>query len=1245
MANDTNRGINIFFNEPALTAALERSQRTAAKLEQQMKDVGDKSSPEFLKLQQQFDNVNKKISETSARLNGQLAPSLRQATAETKKAWNELNNLPVGSAEWKAKLAEFSKLNTELVKLKGEVSEVGKVMNGLSSGIPTIAIGNFIANGVSKGIEIAKGLVSDFFNNTLAKSDAFSDISKTTGQTTREVRNLDEALKDLEGRTAIADLEKIAAVGGQFNIAKNQLDDFSGAVDKINVALGDEFGGGAENVATQVTVLRNLFTDIKSQDVGSDLLYIGNALNQLGNEGAATSDVVADFSNRIGGVAIPLGFSSGQVLGLSATLQELGVNAERGGTAVSKILQKMTTNTKDFAKVAGIDIKTFTDMVNNDLYGAFIKVIEGAQKGGASATALGKILEDTELSGAGASEVFLKLGTNIELLNNKVDVAGKALKNTDSIMQEFRAKNNNLAGEVAILQKRLAEAFESGDTADALSKLVHWIVRLTDETDKATQAARREFGELIQVESRILDVNTAQEDRVKLIKELQEQYPDYLKNIDAEKVSNEELTKAFVGLNQQMIARITLATQEDKIEAAQKRASDIQTKRLEQEDKARQLMADAIEQFKLEQSSILNAGTITDQVDATVKQLDAMRNTMGFIKFAAKDQKGIYQEISIAQGFLNKYFKQENDAINESNKLLEYKNELAKRLGVQLEENKKVEETKTDTKDKKTPEPTATDEQLEQYAKFKEKIFALDREIEAADIDNNAKEVQRLREKYTALEQEAKRFQDKSVIDEVEYQNRFLQIESIFSKEFAQLRKKQYGNDEELALQASLNTLDKYYQQQLLIQKDALAKGKIGKQQYDIQVEAIDLLSKETQLNTFLSYYDRIAAVYANEPAKLEKLEQQKTRLLEAALSKRIAINLAAKQRENEAIRAQDNADLINAQISGDSGAIRNARLKQIDDELKIKLELYKGNEAKINEAIAQAAAARIDIEKQASSEIKDAIIQGLSGAADIYSSIANIQKNFEDAELARDKKANDKKKEEYKKQLDAKILTQEQYQRKVEALDKAADKKAADIKKKQFERDRALRIANAIMNTAAAVVSALGTSGNIAAGIALAAIAGAMGAAQIAVIASEPVPEFGDGGKMDGKRVEGPSHKSKSRGLWVINPETGKQVMRIEGKEWVVNTSSSEKYDDLIHAINKDDRSAINSWFYKQPHLNYTAIKQERENNLDISGLAYDDSRLRRTVHNGHIESAKHIVDGVVRGFQQVNNVNNRKL
>ena len=80
-----------------------------------------------------------------------------------------------------------------------------------------------------------------------------------------------------------------------------------------------------------------------------------------------------------------------------------------------------------------------------------------------------------------------------------------------------------------------------------------------------------------------------------------------------------------------------------------------------------------------------------------------------------------------------------------------------------------------------------------------------------------------------------------------------------------------------------------------------------------------------------------------------------------------------------------------------------------------------------------------------------------------------------------------------------------EKFGEKQDALDKRIDEKRKALQKKQAIRDKQLKIADAIMGTAAAVVQALGAGGII--GPILAGIVAGLGAAQIATIASTPIP------------------------------------------------------------------------------------------------------------------------------------------
>lgn len=422
-------------------------------------------------------------------IKGQQAnASLKEMQSASRVLNAELRKLPVNSAEFVSKTKELQQVNSRLKSIQDDVKGVGGVFGKIGSEIKAFGI---VAMG-ALGFQWLSGKISDLIGQNAKLSDSFAEIRRTTGMSEGEVKNLNKAFSQMNTRTATKDLREIAAAAGQLGISKKDILSFTAATDKLVVALGTEFTGGAEEVTKTMGTLRTVFSDIKTDNVSDDMLHIGNAINQLASAGLATGPVVADFANRIGGVGINLGLTSGQVLGLSATLQELNVSTERGGTAVSKILLKMTQHVDEFAKVAGVSTKDFTKLLNTDLYGAFIKVVEGSKKSGTSATEFSKILDNLGVDGAGASEVFSKLGSNTALLKEKVDLANVSLKNTDSIMSAFNLKNETFGAKIDKIGKLLTTAFVSGPIMKAMNALADGILSIVTPIDQATEAYNKQ---------------------------------------------------------------------------------------------------------------------------------------------------------------------------------------------------------------------------------------------------------------------------------------------------------------------------------------------------------------------------------------------------------------------------------------------------------------------------------------------------------------------------------------------------------------------------------------------------------------------------------------------------------------------------------------------------------------------------------------------------------------------------------
>lgn len=122
--------------------------------------------------------------------------------------------------------------------------------------------------------------------------------------------------------------------------------------------------------------------------------------------------------------------------------------------------------------------------------------------------------------------------------------------------------------------------------------------------------------------------------------------------------------------------------------------------------------------------------------------------------------------------------------------------------------------------------------------------------------------------------------------------------------------------------------------------------------------------------------------------------------------------------------------------------------------------------------------------------------------------------------------KIQEKEKKALKNRLDSGLMSQAQYDAEIERMNAEAEAKEEAMKLKQAKREKSLNIVQSIINTALGVTKTLAQWG-IPAGIAPAAIMSAMGAAQTALIAAQPVTGKEEGGfvntrrEQDGKRFK----------------------------------------------------------------------------------------------------------------------------
>ena len=92
----------------------------------------------------------------------------------------------------------------------------------------------------------------------------------------------------------------------------------------------------SEEAANAIARIQNIFGA-----AGKDTDRFASTLVALGNAGASTEKEIVEMAQRIAGAGHTVGLTQPQVLAFASTLASVGINAEAGGSAISRVFLKI----------------------------------------------------------------------------------------------------------------------------------------------------------------------------------------------------------------------------------------------------------------------------------------------------------------------------------------------------------------------------------------------------------------------------------------------------------------------------------------------------------------------------------------------------------------------------------------------------------------------------------------------------------------------------------------------------------------------------------------------------------------------------------------------------------------------------------------------------------------------------------------------------------------------------------------
>lgn len=278
----------------------------------------------------------------------------------------------------------------------------------------------------------------------IAWESAWTGVTKTVEGTPEQLAAIEQGLRDLTG-VLPASHEEIAAVAeaaGQLGIETPNVVAFT----RTMIDLGEATNLSAEDAAVSLARFVNIMGT--SQDKVSNL---GSALVGLGNNYATTEAEIMEMAMRLAGAGAQIGLSEGQVLGLSTALSSVGIEAEAGGSAMSKVMIDIAAAAEEggdkldqFASAAGMTSDEFAKLWKSnpaEALSAFVKGLANAEAQGQSTLGV--------LADLGITEVRMR-----DALLRSSAAADQFAGAMERGSEEFE-KNNALAEEAA---KRYATA-------------------------------------------------------------------------------------------------------------------------------------------------------------------------------------------------------------------------------------------------------------------------------------------------------------------------------------------------------------------------------------------------------------------------------------------------------------------------------------------------------------------------------------------------------------------------------------------------------------------------------------------------------------------------------------------------------------------------------------------------------------------------------------------------------------------
>lgn len=333
---------------------------------------------------------------------------------------------------------------------------------------------------------------------------AFAGVRKTVDASEAEFKKLEKGFKNMSTQIPVSasELSKLGESAGQLGIKTPNIEGFVRVIADLGVATNLAGEEGAQMLAKFANITK------MPQDQFDKL---GSSIVDLGNHFSTTENDIMEMAMRLAGAGHQVGLSQADILGLSSALSSVGIEAEMGGSAISKVMINMKVATamglsqmeelasktgmtrrelelmksndgksfkaladsigmttaemtkimnasKDlegFASIAGMTGQRFKQAFEKDAVGAIGAFINGLGTAEEKGTSAIELLDEMGISEVRLRDSLLRAGNAQELFAEAIGISNKAWGENTALTKEAETRYGTFESQLEIFKNKI----------------------------------------------------------------------------------------------------------------------------------------------------------------------------------------------------------------------------------------------------------------------------------------------------------------------------------------------------------------------------------------------------------------------------------------------------------------------------------------------------------------------------------------------------------------------------------------------------------------------------------------------------------------------------------------------------------------------------------------------------------------------------------------------------------------------